>query len=452
MQKYGSYDIVVSGGGPAGIGAALAAAKNGAKVLIVEQYAFLGGCATFGMPLLVFHTLKGEKIIEGVAQEFVDELLKIDGVTNHVPLPAGHISTYTLMDSEAVKYIAQKMLVEAGVEILFHSQVVDAVMDKGAVRLDQGAVRGVVIQNKQGRFEAEAKNIIDGTGDADVAFKAGVEVKKGSETTHKMQALTMNFRLGGVDLEKLTQWIDQDPVYAVKPGESKKTFLRGWGTFGRWEDLIQQMGLFRDRDHQIYVNSFRDGEINCNTVKVMDLDPTDVKQLTRAEIETRDQVWQVYHFMKKRCPGCADSYLLSTPVMVGIRETRRILGEYELKTEDVLEGRKFPDVIARASYTVDIHDPATGRISYRYVGGDGSYDIPYRSLVPKKVNGILAGGRCLSASQEALGSARVMAICMATGEAAGTAAAMAIDEGCEVRDLDVKKLQKRLVEQKANLG
>ena len=444
MKQALKYDVVVCGGGPAGIGAAIASARNGARTLLVEQYAYLGGCATFGMPLLNFHTQKMEKIIDGIPQEIVDEMVKINGITNHIPLKEGHISSYTLVDAEAMKYISQKMVLDAGADIFFHTHITEVLREKNRIC-------GAVLGNKQGAQYVFANHLIDCTGDADVALKAGAVTLQGDQSG-ATQALTMNFRLGGVDFKKLTQWIDRDVAYAMKPGEDEIDFLRGWGTFGRWQSILDEMKIFKDKEHQIFVNSFRRGELNCNTIKVLDLDPTDPEELSKAEIAARNQVWQVFQFMKENCPGCEKAYILSTPTQIGIRETRRIKGDYELQTEDVLHGKKFPDVIARGAYTIDIHDPATGHISFRYVGGDGSYDIPYGCLIPQELEGLLVAGRCLSASHEAIGSARVMAICMAMGQAAGTAAALSLKNNCTERQLNIGVLQKTLLSQKVNLG
>ena len=445
VRSFGHSQVLVAGGGPTGICAAIAAGRSGATVTLLEEKPFVGGNATLGLPIMTFHAFNGEQIIHGLPQEVIDRLVEVEGCTGHVEAHGAHMPSYALVDAEAMKYVGLQMLLEAGVRVMLHSFVVDALVG------DRDA-KGIVVAGKSGLGVFTADRIVDCTGDADVAARAGAPFVKGRPEDGGMQAMSLNFRLGNVDLDALLEHFGEGLIVGRKPGESVPRPIRGQGTFGPWEAEVEREGLFPDQRHHLWWNSFREGEVNINTTRVFGRDPTELASLTEAEIEGRRQVYRVLGFLKRHVPGFAGAHLLSTGSQIGIRETRRIIGEYTLTGDDVLEARRFPDAVARGSYPVDIHDPSGRGWGVRFVKDGGSYDIPYRCLVPKEIENLLVAGRCISADHQAIGSTRVMAPCMAMGQAAGLAAALSVQARVTPRHLNIESLRRALLGQKANLG
>jgi hypothetical protein len=412
---------------------------------LLEEKPFVGGNATLGLPIMTFHAFNGEQIIHGIAQEMIDRLVEMGGCTGHVEARGAHMPTYALVDAEAVKHVGLQMLLDAGVRVMLHSFVVDALVN-------DRAVTGIVVAGKSGLCIFTADRVVDCTGDADVAARAGAPFVKGRPWDGGMQAMSLNFRLGNVDLDRIVKHFGEGLIVGKKPGEAVERPIRGQGTFGPWDAEVEKEQLFPDRNHHLWWNSFREGEVNINTTRISGRDPTELASLTDAEIEGRRQVYRVIRFLKRYVPGFEKAHLISTGSQIGIRETRRIVGEYTLTGSDVLEARRFPDSIARGSYPVDIHDPSGKGWGVQFVKEGGDYDIPYRCLVPKEIENLLVAGRCISADHEAIGSTRVMAPCMAMGQAAGLAAALSIEQNVPPRRLDIGLLREALRRQKANLA
>ena len=445
MKAFGHSQVLIAGGGPTGICAAIAAARAGASVTQLEEKPFVGGNATLGLPIMTFHAFNGEQIIHGLPQEVIDRLVEAGGCTGHIEARGAHMASYALVDAEAMKYVSLQMLLEAGVRVLLRVFVVDALVEAQAVR-------GTVVAGKSGLGVFTADRIVDCTGDADVAARAGAPFLKGRPQDGGMQAMSMTFRLGNIDLDTVVKHFGEGLIVGKKPGESVERPVRGQGTFGPWDAEVEKEGLFPDRNHHLWWNSFREGEVNINTTRIFGLDPTELATLADAEIEGRRQAHKVIGFLKRHVPGFAKAHLISTGSQVGIRETRRIVGEYTLTGEDVLEARRFPDAVARGSYPIDIHDPSGKNWGVRFVKDGGAYDIPYRCLVPREIENLLVAGRCISADHQAMGSTRVMAPCMALGQAAGLAAALSVQQEVAPRRLDADRLRAALRAQKANLG
>lgn len=439
------FEVVVAGGGPAGIAAAVASARNGARTLLIERYGFLGGNATASLvgPFMTSYSLDGRRqLIRGIFEELVLRMEAVGGAVHPSKVPAG--SPYsgfivfghdkvTPFDPEAVKFVAEEMCLEAGVELLYHSFVVDAL-------LEGDAVTGLVVANKAGLEAFRAQVVVDCTADADVAARAGVPFEMGRAEDGLTQPMTLFFRVAGVDDRRVAEYIAAHP-------EDRRPFaslIRQARERGEFPIPREGIGMYR---------TLEEGVWRINTTRIQRLFGTDPRDLTRAQVEGRRQVLFLLRFFRERLPGFENCRLLDTAAQVGVRETRRIVGEYTLTAEDIAQGREFEDVVALAGYPFDIHSPtgsgggATGELRSANV-----YEIPYRCLVPINRDGLLVAGRCVSATHEALGAIRVMPTAFALGQAAGTAAALAVRSELPPRRVPVETLQRTLLRQGAYLG
>jgi ribulose 1,5-bisphosphate synthetase/thiazole synthase len=438
-------DVLVVGGGPSGIAAAVAAARTGARTRLIERFGYLGGNLTAGLvgPCMTAFSLDGsEQLIRGVFDELVRRMVDLGQARHPSEIPAG--SAYcgfieyghdkvTPFEPEAVKVVAEQLCAEAGVELLLHTFVVD-------VRTEGDAVTGVVCANKSGMSVQPARVVVDCSADGDVAVAAGAKANVGRDSDGRTQPMTLFFRVRGVDDEQVERYIRAHPddfrPFASIVAEATEA--------GRFPAPRRGVGMYR---------TLRPGVWRINTTRILGLDGTDAHDLTAAELAGRDQVHRLVRFFRAELPGFADCELLDTAATIGVRETRRIVGEYELTLGDLQSGRHFDDVVALCGYPVDIHDPtgAGGGVDDSY-GTANAYEIPYRSLVPQGVRQLLVAGRCLSASHEALAAIRVMPPAFATGEAAGAAAALAVRLGVSPRDVPIDELQRRLIAGGAYLG
>jgi hypothetical protein len=452
------YDVIVAGGGVAGVVAAIAAARNGAKTLLIDKWSYLGGNATAGYVTLsmTYHNMLGEQVVKGIPQEIIDERVKI-GDLGILPCPVRPPKmTCSPWNEDIMRYVLSEMLVKSGSEILLHTFVY------GAAR-EQRKVTGVEVVNKSGRQTLRSEVIIDATGDGDVAAAAGATMIKGRRKDGLLLPATLIFKMTHVNLEKTLEYVNQHPD-RFGPG-------RGWsvGTDTKLPIIHINLAGFTDEwlegkrngyispsidpEHSsmIRINPSRPDEVYVNMTRVMNVDPSDAWSLTNGEIEGMRQAIRCASWLVRYVPGFESSRLVLAP-QLGLREGRRIVGEYILTGADIMEGRKFPDVIAKTGIGLDIHAvEEEGGHQFIPTKGGGSCDIPYRVLIPKEVDNLLAAGRCISVDDEALASIRLMPNCMATGQAAGTAAALSAKEGVPPRSLEISKLQKTLSDQGAIL-
>lgn len=458
-------DVVVVGGGTAGAIAASAAARTGARTALVEQYGFVGGVATTGMVFPGVFDGEGYRAAGGLLQELFDRMNGLGADLQHTVNPTG--ASGTPNDPELLKFALLDMLQEAGAELILHSFVVDTATEGNKVR-------GVILANKSGLQVQPARVVIDATGDADVAARAGAALAKGRPKDGRMQPITLVFRMSKVNLQEVFVYLRKHPeeldvpyVHSASTGTAadryppdfyEKTPGAQLETFS--ELLRREWPDWPGKDHFHISTLPNSDEVTINVTRVQGLDATDADDLSRAEIECQRQVISMVKWLRAKAPGFRHARLMSVPFQVGVRETRRIKGVCTLTKEDVIEGRDFPDAIGRGAYPLDIHDPAANiDVMGRQVSGRGisiihimrSYGIPYRCLVPEAVDNLLVAGRCISATHEAAGSVRGMAVCMVTGEAAGTAAGIAVQDGVLPREVSIDKLRAMLARNKVVL-
>jgi hypothetical protein len=439
MRIKKEIDVAVIGAGAAGTAAAIAAARNGVRVLLIERHGLLGGVAAMGYCFHTFFSHRGEKIVGGIADEIIQRLIPLRGAIGHIRWEGGHFGSVTPIDQEIVRYIINEMVSEARVEVLLFTIAVEAVME-------ESEIRGVLIANKSGISFIPAKIIIDASGDADIAASAGVPIAIGREGDGLVQPVSMLFRMINVDLEKAVQSLlapDKPILRAIKPGGEKPSPVYFSGNFAPWQDLIEREGLFPDKNHKIFCNSIWEDQVNINTARVAGINPLNPQEITKAEFENRRQIFKIASFLNRYVPGFEKAQLIGNPFS-GVRESRRIIGEYILTEEDVISGRRFEDTIGRCAYPIDLHDPRGKDVEFTQISKGGYYDIPYRCLIPKGIDNLLVAGRCISSTHLALGSIRCITSCFVTGEAAGTAAALSIKDRIFVREIKSHKLQKKL--------
>lgn len=437
-------DIAVIGGGPAGLCAAVAAAREGARVILVEKNAFCGGMATAGMvaPFMTCYDSGGSKmLIRGLFEELVERLIACGGAIHPSKVESktaftsyidkGHIHV-TPFKAESLKIVADEMLSEAGVKILYHAQLIDA-------EAEGDKVTRVIVAMKEGLASIRAKVFIDCTGDGDLSAFVGASYTVGN-AQGKMQPATMFFTVGGVDTKKVDADIEQnwDNFYR-KDGINYRS-LHWWVAkakeAGDWPLDRVSIGLFR---------GVEEDEFSINTSRVMHIDGTRSESLTRGEIEGRQQVRIIFNFLKKYVPGFENSRLILSGSTLGIRETRHIEGIRTLTVDSILNCEIPEDSIMLAANSVDVHGKYGPKSNEYITIPEGKcYGVPYGTMIPPSFSNLAVAGRSISADCEAAGAIRVMPPCMGIGQAAGTAAAMAFAENSDLRLLDVNRLREKL--------
>jgi hypothetical protein len=420
-----AYDVIVVGSGSAGSTAAIAAARLGARTLLVERMGFLGGISTAVLDTFYAFYTPGEaprRVAGGIAWE-VAGLLAAEGAAFERPNTYG-AGTGITYDPEVLKRTWEALALEAGVEVLLHTWATGVELDADR------RVRALRLFNKGGAGRVEATVVVDASGDADVAAWAGVPFDDPA-TNGQVQSLSTVFRMAGVEVER-AEAFGKAALWARMREASESGAYRLPRIEGSWHRTPQS------------------GVVMALMTRVPRVDATDPVQLTRAEIEGRRQAWEYARFLRERVPGFERAVMVSTSPAIGVRESRRVYGRYRLTAGDVLAGRRFDDEIALCGAPIEDHH-AGADTRWRYVPDGGVYGIPYRCLLPEDVEGLLVAGRCFSASHEAHASARSMGTCMAMGQAAGTAAALAAASGGVPGDLPADRLRERLAEDGAVL-
>ena len=468
-----SFDVIVVGGGSAGSMAALAAARNGARTCLIESDGFIGGTCLALANATPFHNNRGEVVVGGYPQELVNRMISAGGAMpgGHLPNPSGICGSFTPLDPDIMKLVLFDMLVEAGVELWLHTVLIGC-------ETNGGKVSGVQVSNKSGVQRLTGKVLIDATGDADLAVSAGAEYHQ--DVPEEALNATLLFRVAGVQSDHFIADIKANPAHITmiadpylrnERGITPETVIekdfnsilntpyiyianlvrdfipesdwpeweinssekQGWGKLSPFGSRIGIMTL-----------PSRTDLVTINATSIT-FDATDAAQIALAEVEGQRQIHMLMAVLRRYVPGFADSHLHSTLPKISVRASRRIIGAYQLTRDDIQRECRFPDGIARGSYPMSVQSAEMPNVrKHLFVDNGGDYDIPYRCLVPKEINGLLVAGRCLSATREASGSARMGAQCMAYGQAAGTAAAIAAKRNIEPRAVDANELRRTL--------
>jgi hypothetical protein len=454
------WDVVVVGGGTAGAIAGIAAARAGASTLVIEQFGSLGGSGTNAQVTPLMRNISsGINLNQGITNEIKARLLaRGDGATDI----NGNDNWF---NPEGMKFILEQLLTEAGGHVLYHSHFVEPIVEEGN-ELQQDApkvVSSVVIHNKDGLSAIAAHGFIDATGDADLAVRSGAPFDAGEAETGLHQAMSLRFCLGGVDQQRLCAFLNDH-------GQSQESvqfmhFWMVWGKKSSLEPLFHQAvadGVLQERDGDYFQGFSVPGQpgvisFNCPRLAADINDGADAWTLSQAQLDGKVAIDRLLQFCRSYLPGCEASFIASYAPMVGVRETRRIRGDYLLTLEDILYCKPFDDAICRNHYPVDIHTPRGQKLYHErsgdlpYFQSDAFHEIPYRSLLPLGLANVWVPGRCASASFEAQSAIRVQQNCHSMGEAAGLAAAWCAQHQHYSRDIDAVALRQALIAQGAYL-
>ncbi|MFS8609205.1 MAG: FAD-dependent oxidoreductase [Gammaproteobacteria bacterium] len=430
---FGEYEVVVLGGGPAGIASALAAGRAGRSTILIERYGFLGGAGT-AAGLSTFCGLhavvhgRHEQVVHGIADDILERLAAMDGL-NAPHLTIGNRIQAQAYDISAFKIAADELMAAAGVDVLFHAFGV------GAVMASDDTIGALLVETKSGRFAIRGRLFIDASGDGDLAAWAGAPYEVGGGQGGMLYPSTM-FRINGVDPAKAGRAWELIPELMEQAEREGRRFPR-------------KKPIVRPQRNPI------EWRANLTQIKNPDGSPVsgiDARQLSYGEVEGRRQCWDVFRFIKSVTPGFEEAYIVEIAPQIGIRETRRVVGEYVLTEDDILGCRDFDDTIGVNGWPVEAHIKGDVKFVFTPEGSRGYNQIPYRIILPRRVENLLVAGRCASMSHEGQSSARVSGPCFVMGQAAGTAADLALRDNVAPRKIDVAELQRRLERDGVFLG
>lgn len=452
MNSYAQkYDAIVVGGGVSGIPAAAALGEMGQKVLLIEKMGFVGGTAAVGIPMLGFLDKHGRKVTGGFAQRIVDRMIANNECFDHRRCPINN--SVTIFNAETFKLTALDMCLEAGVEILLNSELIDVIVDNGAIR-------GITVISKGIKMQFSAEIYIDATGDGDLAYMSGCRYEKGQTGSGELMPPTVMFSLSGFDENRFTEYLHQHPEqlsygdrvegrgYNADYFSANRNYVFG-GFHKLFTELKERGECPVDRETFIYINDIEPGTVHINSIRLLGTDVTDAYQYTQAEIKGFKQIPNIIYTLKKDIPGFENVRLKHIAPVLGIRESRRFIGMKYLALDDILHGALPSDRIALGSYKVDV--PSSSDAATQFADIDKPYGIPYGCIVSKDIDNLMLAGRLISVSALVLGSTRVMTTCMALGEAAGTASALALAKGVLPKEVEGEEVALKLRERGAIL-
>lgn len=423
------YDIIVTGGGFAGAAAAISAARCGAKVLLIEKSGSLGGAATNCLVTPFMRnstTLDGEitNLSAGLFAEIRDRLIELGKITGETQsLELGKYRNRAI-HQEHLKIVLDRMAIEAGVDLLFHACLCN-------VSTENGKISSITVATKAGNIELCADYFIDATGDGDLAVQAGCNYRLGRESDSLCQPMTLCFRLGNVDIEKHKEEFPlMQALYKQFQADGK---------------------IKNPRENILVFPTLQTNVLHFNTTRIIKLNPVDPFDVTRAEMEAREQIMELFLFLKENFEAYKNAELLQIAAEIGVRESRMIDGMHLLTGIELRDCTCFEDSIACGNYDIDIHNPSGSGTSHYYFPAGEYYQIPYRSLVAKDYSNLLIAGRCISADHEAQASIRIMPIVCCLGEAAGVGAFVASQNSTTAGEADIKEIQRILIKNGAKI-
>jgi len=436
IPVWAQVDVLVAGGGTAGVAAAIASARLGTKTLLVESTSQLGGSQTGALvtPMMANH-INGAPLNRGLNEELQNRYAQFESISASEPLGKLWHNPTSLV------FVLEDAVLEAGADILYNTLCAD-VLKEGAT------VVGAVMENKSGRGAVLSRVVIDCTGDADLAAKAGVPFQKGNEEGI-CQPMSLRFTMANVDLEEAAAFFKSLGIHASPPLMSVGFHEAHESPISNLVESAEAEGVLEPEDlgyFQFFTMAGRPNEVNFNCPRLSGFDPTNAWEVSRALTTGRRKIRRIAEFCKKYLPGFQKAYVSTVAPMLGVRESRRIIGEYVLTEDDIMEARKFPDAIARNCYPIDIHNPHGRGTTIRRLPPGEYNEVPYRCLVPLQIDGLLVAGRCISATFAAQAAVRVQDNCRAFGQAAGAAAALAAQLGIQPRHIEFETLRKALAE------
>lgn len=446
MKVIHETDVLVVGGGTAGFVAAVAAAKTGAKTMIVEQAGVLGGTPVAGLMTisLTYHDAYGKQVVTGVFDELLEKMKLNGGAMGYTYETQGNMQFAAPFDAEVAKYTMVEMAEEYGIEVLFDTICIDTLMMGKSIK-------GIIAANKAGSSIILAKRVIDCTGDGDVAVFAGAEYEMRPREIR--QPITLMFRMGDVNVEKWVDYMKSHPEQfnLIDGVESlnKPWILNILKDFVPWKKAIEQGEMPKGFAlEQVWYHThgadIRKGEMTFNMTRTTGFDPTDPEELSKAHRVLQKQLPAAEKFIRDNMPGFENAYLIDSASILGVRESRRIVGDYMLQKDDVSSGRIPRDTVALSANPIDIHEGhGSGKFVWQKTDKRGSipYGIPYGCLLPKGIENLLVAGRCASSTWDANGSVRMQASCCSTGQAAGVAAALSVKKDVVPRELDIEDIK-----------
>ncbi len=448
-----SYEVAVIGGGPAGLAAAITAARAGKKVILLEKNGYLGGNLATGLPPLGFLDEHGRQCIAGFGQELVERLQARKQCYGHRYCPKHN--SISNMEAEGVKVLAIEWCQEVGVDILLHCET-------HHVNVENGRIKSVTLYGKCNEIEITADIYIDCSGDGDLAYLAGCSYEMGRDGTGVLMPPTVMCTLENVDNTKLFDYIEKHPEEVVfsktidqKPGYDA-AYFRGSpnhifvGMTVLFKRLKEEGKLPVNRESMIVINGLHPGEVYINSTRLLNVDATDILDLTRAELEGQTQLPKLIEIFREYVPGFENCYISSICPNLGVRETRRFKGIRRVEAEDALAGLVPDDSICLSGYKMDIHNGKDCTTVFKTI--EKPFGVPYGCLVSSEIDNLMFAGRCASTDAQVIGSTRVMSVCMSMGQAAGVGAAMALDRKITPAEVDVSLLREELLRQNVLLA
>lgn len=435
-----AYDVIVVGGGPGGLPAAISAARAGKKTLIIERSSALGGLAISGLPILGFIDRAGNRVLGGIAQEFIDRLIDVGGAIDHIRCPIHN--SLSIINPNWFRIIAFDMCKEAGVDVMTYSDVIDVTTENDHIVSLRALCRGDV-------REYSAKIFIDATGDACLAYKAGANCTK----NEKLMPPSLTFNIGNVNVDEFKDWLRNHPESIKMPAtygmeQTMEQFLDNENfTYTGFEDLLKEAKESDEynipRDRIIFMKMMEPNQVMVNSTRANGVDMSDTDSVIEGEYECHRQIAELMRFFKKYAPGFKDSFLSFIAPSLGARESRKIVGIKKMTSDVLKEYSIDDDSICLAGYNVDVHVPNSDVIDIKPV--PHGVGVPYGCLVSNNIKNLGVAGRDACVSTEVFGLTRIMGTCMGMGEAIGNAAALAIDKGINLEDIDVTELRAKLI-------